>query len=105
MSREFKDAYVDLLPRTAGPILEQLADEASHAVFGDISYGDQARTYTAAGHRAVYESHQRFFERMGLEGETYLCQYLKNSRKVDNAAVVGPSAIVGTYAFSDIVKE
>lgn len=98
VDQKFKDTYVELIPKTTVPIFEALSEEASNAVFTS-NYKDQAKTYTAAGHLAVYEAHQYFFERMGLEGPTYLSIYLERFRKVD--ASEGPSAIVKTYTFSE----
>ena len=98
VDQKFKDTYVELISKTTVPIFETLSKEASNAVFGN-NYKDQAKTYTAAGHLAVYEAHQYFFERMGLTGQTYLSIYLEQFRKVDGSE--GPSAIVKTYSFSE----
>jgi len=98
VDQQFKDTYVELIPKTTVPIFETLSQEASKAVFSN-NYKDQAKTYTAAGHLAVYEAHQYFFERMGLTGQTYLSIYLEQFRKVDGSK--GPSAIVETYNFTE----
>lgn len=97
VEQAFKDAYVELLPKTTLPILDHLSCLACDAVFSD-NYEAESKVYTAAGHLAVYESHQFFFERIGLRGETYLSVYLKQFRKVKGSD--GPSAIVQTYNFS-----
>jgi 3-hydroxyisobutyrate dehydrogenase-like beta-hydroxyacid dehydrogenase len=98
VDQNFKDTYVELIPKTTVPIFETLSQEASKAVFSN-NYDDQAKTYTAAGHLAVYEAHQYFFERMGLTGQSYLSIYLEQFRKVDGSK--GPSAIVETYSFTE----
>jgi len=97
VDQAFKDTYVELLPKTTLPILDHLSCLACKAVFSH-SYEDQSKVYTVAGHLAVYEAHQYFFQRMGLRGETYLSVYLKQFRKVKGSD--GPSAIVHTYTFS-----
>lgn len=98
VDQKFKDTYMELIPKTTLPILEHLSHLASKAVFSD-DYGEQAKTYTAAGHLAVYDAHQYFFERMGLKGRTYLSVYLEQFRKVEGTD--GPAAIVNTYIFSE----
>lgn len=97
VDQAFKDSYQELLPKTTLPILDHLSQVSCRAVFAD-DYEEQSKVYTAAGHLAVYESHQFFFERMGLVGETYLSVYLKQFRKVKGST--GPSAIVKDYMFS-----
>lgn len=96
VDQAFKDTYMELIPKTTLPIMEHLSHLSCEAVFGN-NYEEQAKTYTTAGHLAVYEAHQYFFERMGLRGLTYLSVYLEQFRKVQG--VDGPSAIVNTYTF------
>lgn len=103
VDQNFKDTYVELIPKTTVPILEFLSQEAALSIFKN-SFKDQANTYTAAAHRAVYEAHQYFFERMGLRQSTYLSLYLEQFRKVPNSKTEGPSAIVNTYSFVDDVN-
>jgi len=98
VDEHFKDTYMNLLPKTTIPILDHLSQLGSKAVF-DNNYKDQAKTYTAAGHLAVYEAHEYFFKRMGLKGQTYLSVYLDQFRKVEGSD--GPSAIVNTYQFEE----
>lgn len=101
VDQKFKDTYMELIPQTTVPIFRDLSREAADAIFRN-NFKDQASTYTAAGHRAVYEAHQYFFERMGLVDEpNYLSVYLERFRKVENGNTVGPSAIVNTYSLAE----
>lgn len=96
----FRKTYLELVPSVVPPIYLQCASFASKAVFAD-EYQEMAKTFLrASSHLAVLETHQFFYEQMGLKEETFLSLYLKKFRKVPDLQNVGPAAIVKEYHFS-----
>lgn len=101
VSQSFRDKYLELVPEVVLPIYHECATFASNAVFAN-EFETLARTFLrASSHLAVLESHQFFFEQMGLKEETYSSVYLDKFRKLPDKNNVGPAAIVKEYYFTN----
>lgn len=105
VNQSFRDTYLALVPATVLPLHLETAKKESEAVFAD-EFHEMARTFLrASSHLAVFETHQFFFEQMGLHEETYQTVYLKKFRTVPDIDNVGPAAIVKEYHFSTGKKQ